>query len=84
MKRNWKKRKPRRKRCWMPKRVATGRSMRPCELRAPAATAGYTQRAPRPGFDRDARGVEDSAGVVVAKTFPRRASRRTCRRSQIF
>ena len=49
-----KRRRPKRKRCSMRKLAATVRSMLASEVRAPAATAGYTQRTqrPRPGHDR--------------------------------
>jgi len=41
------------------------------EVRAPAGTAGYTQRAPRPGYDRQ-RGQRGRRGNSGGRRFPRR------------
>jgi ribonuclease G len=41
------------------------------EVRAPAGTAGYTQRAPRPGYDRQ-RGQRGRRGNTGGRRFPRR------------
>ena len=38
------------KHCWMPKRAATATVDARAEVRAPAGTAGYTQRARRPAI----------------------------------
>jgi Rne/Rng family ribonuclease len=77
---NLKKRRLKLKLCSTPKargngtveaRVATAASTQRVEVRAPAGTAGYTQRAPRPGFDRR-RGLRADAGRGWAPLPPPR------------
>ena len=81
---NWnsKKHRPKPRRCSTPKLRSAAHVDARAEVRAPAGTAGYTQRAPRPrpGFDRQRRRtprtVVDAASRAASRTKFRRSA--TC------